>query len=54
MEEDNNNNHCSMQRDWNQWAEDQFNEDRMEEADENISNILALQRQKERGLPFIF
>lgn len=47
-------NHCSYQRDWNEWAEDQFSEERIEEANENISNILARQKNRERGSPIIF
>ena len=48
-QENEQNNHCSFQREWNEWAEEQFSEEKIEEASENISDILARQKQKERG-----
>jgi hypothetical protein len=42
------------QPEWDAWADEQFSEDKIEEASENISNILALQRQRERRSPILF
>lgn len=39
---------------WDDWAKETFSEEKSQEAQENISNILAKQKQRERGSPIIF
>lgn len=43
-----------IQKEWDNWAGENFSEDKIEEANENISDILAGIRQRERGSPIIF
>ena len=39
-----------IEQEWKDWANDNFNTKNIEEADFNLSNILAKQRQKENPI----